>query len=81
MRTELGHLALVEVGKPVVEGARDRELEHRVAEELEPLVRLGPVGSPARMREDSLRAARRERRDQVGKRLGASSGTRLIGAT
>ena len=35
-------------GKPVVQRLGDRELEHRVAEELEPLVRRRPVRRPRR---------------------------------
>ena len=40
------------VGEAVVQRPRDRELEHRVAEELEPLVGGRAVGRPRRVRED-----------------------------
>ena len=40
MGTHLRELPLREVGVARVERVRDRELEHAVAEELEPLVRL-----------------------------------------
>jgi hypothetical protein len=44
---------------------RDRELEHAVAEELEPLVRLAAFARPRRVGEDVLRQLRRERVDQL----------------
>ena len=69
MRAELRHLPLVEVREAVVQRVRDRELEHGVAEKLEPLVRLAPLGGPARMRERRRGALRRQRRDQLGKSL------------
>jgi len=43
---------------------RDRELEHAVAEELEPLVRLCPVGRPRCVGERDRRPIGRERVDQ-----------------
>jgi hypothetical protein len=43
----------------------DRELEHAVAEELEPLVRLATFARPRRVGEDVLRQLRRERVDQL----------------
>jgi hypothetical protein len=48
-----------------VEGMRDRELEHAVAEELEPLVRLATFARPGRVGEDVLRQLRRKRVDQL----------------
>ena len=57
VRADLREPPLGEVGMSVVEGARDRELEHAVAEELEPLVRERPVGRPGRVREDTPRRA------------------------
>jgi hypothetical protein len=65
VRADLGEPALREVGKPLVEGARDGELEDAVAEELEPLVRGGAVGRPRGVGEDRLQALRRERLDQA----------------
>jgi hypothetical protein len=44
---------------------RDRELEHAVAEELEPLVRLAAFARPRRVGEDVLRQLRRKRVDQL----------------
>ena len=60
VRADLRHPPLAEVRVAVVERARDRELEHAVAEELEPLVRGRPVGSPGRVGEDGLGALRRQ---------------------
>ena len=54
VRADLRQPALGEVGVVVVERARDRELEHAVAEELEPLVRGRTIGRPGRVREDVL---------------------------
>ena len=45
------------------------ELEDRVPEELQPLVRVAAVGSPARVREHRSRPLRREVRDQLGECL------------
>jgi hypothetical protein len=61
----LCQLPLREVGVARVERMRDRQLEDAVAEELEPLVRLGPLGRPGRVGEDGLRQLRRERVDQL----------------
>ena len=65
VRAHLRHPPLVEVREAVVERAGDRELEHRVAEKLEPLVRLGALGGPGRVREDGRRALGRQRVDQL----------------
>ena len=51
-----------------VELPRDRELQHAVAEELEPLVRGRPVGAHDGWREDVLQPLRRERVDQPRER-------------
>jgi hypothetical protein len=56
VRTDLRQAPLGEVGIALVERLRDRELEHAVAQELEPLVRRGTVGSPRGVREDVLEA-------------------------
>ena len=45
--------------------ARDRELEDAVPQELEPLVRLGPVLRPGRVREDLLEPILRQLGDQT----------------
>ena len=62
---DLREPALGEVGEALVEGARDRELEDAVAEELQPLVRRGAVGRPRRVGEDGLEALGGERLDQA----------------
>ena len=54
----------VKSGIPVVELPRDRELEHAVAEELQPLVRGRAVRRPRRVREDMLQPVGRELVDQ-----------------
>jgi hypothetical protein len=48
-----------------VERVRDSQLEDAVTEELQPLVRVGALASPRRVREDGLRQLRRERVDQL----------------
>jgi hypothetical protein len=48
-----------------VQGMRDRELEHAVAEELEPLVRGATVARPRSVGEDGFSLLRRERVDQL----------------
>jgi hypothetical protein len=50
---------------PRVQRVGDRELEHAVAEELEPLVRVAALARPRGVREDGLRQLRRERFDQL----------------
>src|SRR5207302_10144005 len=62
---DLGKAALGEVREAVVEGLRDRELEHAVAEELEALVRRRAVGRPRGMREDGLEPPDRQRLEQA----------------
>src|SRR5262249_32531400 len=62
--TNLREPPLGEVRVPVVEGPRDRELEHAVAEELEPLVGRGRGRRPTGMRVDLLRARLREALDR-----------------
>jgi len=64
MRPDLRELTLVEVGVPLVELPRDRELQDAVPEELEPLVGRRAVRRPRRMREDVLQALGRELVDQ-----------------
>ena len=64
VRADLREPPLREVGVARVELVRDRELEHAVAEELEPLVRLRPVGRPRRVRERDRRPLGRQRVDQ-----------------
>ena len=76
VRAELRHLPLVEVREAVVERVGDRELEHGVAEELEPLVRLAALGGPARMGEDRGRALGRQRRDQLARESSVPTGAR-----
>jgi hypothetical protein len=78
VRANLREPALGGIAEAVVDGPRDRELEDAVAQELEPLVRVGPVVRPGRVLEDLLEAFGRELGDQppelarpVGVRAGA----------
>ena len=64
MRPDLRELAFAEIGVPLVELPRNRELEDAVPEELEPLVGRRAVRRPRRMREDVLQALGREFEDQ-----------------
>ena len=69
------------LSEAVVEGACDRELEHAVAEKLEPLVGFGTVIGPRGMREDLLEPSRRKLGDQSAElvqpgRVGLSFGAR-----
>ena len=64
MRPDLRELALAEVGVPLVELARDGELQDAVAEELEPLIGRRAVRRPRCVREDVLQALGRELVDQ-----------------
>src|SRR4029077_17915878 len=57
----LGELPLREVRMPVVQRVRNRQLEHAVAEAVEPLVRSAVLASPRRVREQGLLLLRRER--------------------
>ena len=59
----------VKSGITLVELARDGELEHAVAQELEPLVRRGTVGRPRRVREDLLQPLGGQLVDQALERL------------
>jgi hypothetical protein len=64
----------------VVQGARDRELEHAVPEELEPLVAQRPVGRPRGVREDRVGPADRERVNQPRERPGIPLRAAFTGA-
>jgi hypothetical protein len=72
---DLRHPPFREVGEAIEEGARDGKLEHRIAEELEPLVGRDAVGGPRRMREDGSGPVLGQRRNQLAQRL------RVTGAT
>ena len=61
---DLRHPPLRELRVALVERPRHRQLEHAVAEELEPLVRGRPVGRPRRVGEDVIEALLGERLDQ-----------------
>ena len=65
VRAHLRELPLGEVRMARVQRVRDRELEHAVAEELEPLVRVAALARPRGVGEDGLRQLRRERVDQL----------------
>ena len=62
----------------LVERARDRELEHAVTEELEPLVGQRPVRRPGGVREDVVGALRRELVDQDRSSRGSPHALRLL---
>jgi hypothetical protein len=65
VRADLRQSPLAEVGEAVVQRPGDRQLEHRVAEDLEAFVGGGAVGGPRRMREDRRLPLGRERVDQL----------------
>src|SRR5947208_15968392 len=65
MRADLREPSFAEVGVALVELARDCELQHAVAEELEPLVRRGPLARPGCMRVDLLRTVVAQVLDQL----------------
>jgi hypothetical protein len=78
VRADLREPALGCLAEAVVDRTGDRELEDAVAEELETLVRVGPVVRPGRVFEDLFEAFGRELGDQpselsgpVGLRAGA----------
>ena len=56
VRSNLRQAPLGRLAEAVEHGARDRELEDAVAQELEPLVRVGAILDPRGMREDLLEA-------------------------
>jgi hypothetical protein len=64
VRPDLRQLTLGELGVPLVELPRDRQLEDAVAQELEALVGGRTIRRPGRVREDVLQALRRELEDQ-----------------
>jgi hypothetical protein len=70
VRTDLRETALRRVAEPVEDGARDRELEDAVAEELEPLVRVGAVVRPGGVLEDLFEALGRKLGDQAPELVG-----------
>jgi hypothetical protein len=65
VRANLRHPTLAEHREAVEERARDRQLEHRVSEELEAFVGGRAVGGPRRVREDRRRPLGRECRNQL----------------
>jgi hypothetical protein len=65
VRPDLREPSLRRVLEAVVDGARDRELEDAVAQELEPLVRLGADVRPGGVREDLLEPVLRQLGDQA----------------
>jgi hypothetical protein len=81
VRAHLRQPALGEVGVVVVERAGDRELEHAVAEELEPLVRRGAVRRPGRVGEDVLEPLLGELLDQAFERSEADGGAAATGGS
>ena len=81
MRADLRQPALLEVGKALVKGAGDRELENAVPEKLQPLVGGRPVGSPRRMRECVVRPLGGQLVDQPRKTAGLGVVSLATGAT
>ena len=75
VRPDLRESPLGRLAEAVEHRARDRELEDAVAEELEPLVRVGAVLDPRGVREDLLEPLGRKLRDQAAElvRPGVSS--------
>ena len=80
VRADLRHPALGEVRIALVERARDRQLEHAVAEELEPLVRRRAVGRPGAMREDGLQQLVRQLVDEPRELRGTAARGSATGA-
>ena len=72
VRAHLCETPFREIGMLGVEHVRDGELEHAVAEELEPLVRGAAVARPRGVREDRFRDLRRKRFDQLREATGAT---------
>jgi hypothetical protein len=70
MCTDLGQTTFRSVWKTIEHRPRDRELEHAVAEELEPLVRLRAVFRPRRVGEDLLEASGGKLVDQAAELVG-----------
>ena len=71
MRADLRKPPLGGLAEAVVHGSRDRELEHAVAEELEPLVGRGTIVRPGGVREDLLEAGLGKRVDETAQLLWA----------
>jgi hypothetical protein len=65
VRPDLRQPSLGELGIALVERLRDCELEHAVAEELQPLVGQGAIRGPRGVGEDVLEPRRRQRVDQL----------------
>jgi hypothetical protein len=65
MRTDLREPPLRGFGEAVEDGARDRELEDAVAQELEPFVRGCTIVGPGRVREDLREPGCRKLCDQA----------------
>jgi hypothetical protein len=70
VRADLRELPFAEVREPLVELARDGELEDAVSEKLEPLIGRRAVGRPRRVREDVLQPLGRKLLDQTLERGG-----------
>ena len=82
MRADLREPAFRGIREAVEHRARDRELEDAVAQELEPLVRVGAILHPRRVGEDLLETSGRKLLDQAaelvrpGARVGLSPDAR-----
>ena len=81
VRADLRQPALGGIRVAVVELLGDRQLEHAVAEELQPLVRRRAVGRPRRVREDVLDPLARKRVDQAPELRRVAGRRRVTGAS
>ena len=77
MRTDLREASLGRVREAVEHRTSDRELEHAVAEELEPLVRRRSVLGPGRVSKYLLEPYSR----QLGDETAELAGPRLVNAS
>jgi hypothetical protein len=70
VRADLRQAPLRGLGEPVEDRSRDRQLENAVAEELEPLVRLGAFLCPRSVGEDLGPPSSGEPVDQAAELIG-----------
>jgi hypothetical protein len=80
VRANLRQASLGEVRMILEKRPCDRQLEHAVTEELEPLVRECPVGRPGRVSEDGVGSPSRQLVDQSCELLGLALRSSATGA-
>jgi hypothetical protein len=68
-RLQPSETPLLPLGVPLVQGGGDRKTQNAVAQELEALVRAGPLPHPGGMRERALQEVERKSRHEVRERL------------